>query len=419
MRATGKQSRGLVRRRMVALLAIIVTAAIAASILSCRYQCSQPSFRRPMYIEGVPVVRVRVLRLNESASISTTGAGKVLVDGQVVMRSDRPVSMIVRRSDNKWRFAARQAKGRELEIVADGNSRVRVGDKEYRGWLRLVAIGRDQFLVVNYVDMENYLAGVLGKELYPQWSDETYRALCIAARSFALYKKTNASPSRMYDLTDTPGSQVYGGVAAESDRSWRAVRSTHGKVLTWNSNIFLTQYSASCGGTVNDAAVLRNISNTIPPLSGGQRCDDCSPCPRYRWPKVTISKKVLHNALSASRPRVAALRGISKIRVVARTSYGRILKVELIGPTGRKATLLYDHLRTSLLMSGAREAKGLQSMNCNFKDLGSKIEFYDGKGFGHGVGLCQWGAEGKARKGWSAERIIGFYYTGATIVRKY
>ena len=61
----------------------------------------------------------------------------------------------------------------------------------------------------------------------------------------------------------------------------------------------------------------------------------------------------------------------------------------------------------------------LYSMNCKMRDLGDAIEFHDGRGFGHGVGLSQWGAEDKARRGWTAEKILEFYYPGAGIFRAY
>ena len=71
----------------------------------------------------------------------------------------------------------------------------------------------------------------------------------------------------------------------------------------------------------------------------------------------------------------------------------------------------------ALLFGGVRAARGLYSMNCDIVDRGGSIEFANGRGFGHGVGLCQWGAQGKALQGWTAERILEAYYPGATLYR--
>jgi stage II sporulation protein D len=181
--------------------------------------------------------------------------------------------------------------------------------------------------------------------------------------------------------------------------------------------IFLAQYSACCGGTVNSADVLRNV-NLIPPLTGGQHCDDCAGCPRYRWPAVRVSKADVHRALAGAYPSASGLHGaVTDVRVASTTPYGRILWLDVIGRGGTETLRLRaDDLRLALLRN---RTAGLYSMNCQVRGVGDTIEFYDGHGFGHGVGLCQWGAEGKAQKGWTYDRILNFYYPGARLTRAY
>jgi SpoIID/LytB domain protein len=89
----------------------------------------------------------------------------------------------------------------------------------------------------------------------------------------------------------------------------------------------------------------------------------------------------------------------------------------LIG--GQSVRVRAEDLRLALVRSGARGAKGLYSMNCAIRDAGDAVVFCDGRGFGHGVGLSQWGAQDKAARGWPAEKILGFYYPGATLYRAY
>jgi SpoIID/LytB domain protein len=84
---------------------------------------------------------------------------------------------------------------------------------------------------------------------------------------------------------------------------------------------------------------------------------------------------------------------------------------------GRSLRIRADALRMALLRAGV--APGLHSMNCRLEDAGESIVFHDGRGFGHGVGLSQWGAQAKARRGASAEDILRFYYPGARIFRAY
>jgi stage II sporulation protein D len=107
---------------------------------------------------------------------------------------------------------------------------------------------------------------------------------------------------------------------------------------------------------------------------------------------------------------------LDRVEVVTATAYGRAVWVDVVG-NGSPVRLRAEDIRLALLSDGPAAAKRLNSMNCRMVDVGDSIEFTDGRGFGHGVGLCQWGAQSKAIKGWSAEQILGFYYPGATLYR--
>ena len=117
--------------------------------------------------------------------------------------------------------------------------------------------------------------------------------------------------------------------------------------------------------------------------------------------------------------RLHGIVGAERIRVVSSTDYGRAVWVDVADHGGRSIRIRAEDIRLALIRTKTPAARGLYSMNCRIRDLGDKFEFYDGRGFGHGVGLCQWGAQGKAAAGWSAERILGFYYPGARFYRAY
>jgi len=411
-------------KRLWTLLAAAGAVAIVALFISSCYTRSDNS--RPLHTNGVPAIRVRVLwPAVKSATVSTSGMCTIRTDGLVP--TVRPVNLTgakVSRDGGMWRLAGLETSGDTIEIVPEDGGRVTLGRVEYRGRIRLIATSGG-FYAVNTVDIESYLAGVLPKELYSHWRDQTYEAQAIAARTFARHKMETfgRTAGRTYDLTNTQGSQVYGGLSAETDKAWRAVRGTHGKVLAYGSpggelKLILAHYSSCCGGTVNTARVLRSADD-IPPLRGGQRCQDCRSSSRYAWPAVTVSKKELYRCLAFSYRDVAALGGLAKIRVVTRAAYGLPIWCELVGPSGRTVRVRYNDIRSALQRGRSAAAQKLHSMNCRMRDRGSSIEFHDGHGFGHGVGLCQWGAEGKARRGWSASRILRFYYPGITIHQAY
>ena len=415
--------RNVGRRRLGMLLVTLAGAAGVAAVISCCHtQQGDLSDRHPFRAEGIPVIRVRVISQPvRSVTVSTSGSCMIRCDGRLLLAPAGALSGArVTLDGGIWRISGAESLGRAIEIAPDDAGHLTLDGVEYRGWVRLVALG-DGFYAVNGVDLESYLAGVLPKELYAHWRDEMYEAQAIAARTFAKYKIETYGRDHAYDLTNTQGSQVCGGLSAETDKAWRAVRATHGKVLTYGApgeemKIILAHYSSCCGGTVNTARVLRSARD-IPPLRGGQRCQDCRASSRYAWAPVTVSKRELFRCLALISGEVAALKGLAKIEVIRRAPYGLPLWVDLVGPgpSAPKARVRYNDIRSALQRGGASAASKLHSMNCRLRDLGTSIEFYDGHGFGHGVGLCQWGAQGKAQRGWSSSRILKFYYPGTTI----
>ena len=411
--------------RVLAVGLVAAGAAVVAAVLSSCY--TRTGEKQPLHTDNVPVIRVRVSAGGvKSVLVSTGGPCLIRCDGRTVgRRSDALKGARVSLEGGRWRLADRRASGRCLDIVPENGGTVTLEKIEYRGWVRLVGSPGGGFYAVNHVDLESYLAGVLSMELYAHWHDQTYQAQAVAARTFALYKiKTfGRQDDHRYDLTNTQGSQVYGGLSGETDKAWRAVRSTHGKVLAYGPpggklELIQAHYSACCGGTVNTARVLRSARD-IPPLRGGQRCDDCRASARYSWPPVTVSKRELYRCLSAAYADVAALGALAEVRVAKRAPYGLPLWVDIVGPSGRTARVRYNDIRSALQRGRSPAAARLHSMNCRMKDRGSSIEFCDGHGFGHGVGMCQWGAEGKAKRNWSSSRILKFYYPGITIHQAY
>ena len=371
---------------------------------------------------GVPVVRVMLTaRPVDTAAVATSGAFRLVVDGQVVHESLAGMAVTpLRRRGQTWHFASLRVTGQEVEIEAIGDSLLQYGSQLYRGRFRLLPADGDAIVIVNHVDLESYLVGVLPRELFPGWALETYRALAVTARTFALYQMSRRGPSHTHDLGADTGSQVYGGYSAETAKSWRAVQSTRGIVLACgqrpNEKTFLTQYSSCCGGIVNGANVIRTAGD-LPPLRGGQVCQDCRASPRYRWAPVRVPRSDIYRALTRAYPATGRLGGVAQIRVASTTPYGRAVWVDVMGTTaGRKIRVRAEDIRLALMRAGA---KGLYSMNCKMRNVGNDIEFHDGRGYGHGVGLCQYGAQGKAVRGVSAEAILEFYYPGSQLLRVY
>ena len=275
--------------------------------------------------------------------------------------------------------------------------------------------------LVNVVKLEHYLAAVLEAELYPNWHIETYRAQAIASRTYVLFVMRTFGTRRAYDVHATETSQAYRGIDsfAPGAKSMQAVRDTRGVVCTWPSplgdKIFCTYFSAACGGKTENVADWFELPS-IPPLAGGVRCDYCqidNGKQVYRWGPVLISKKEIYDTLRSRDANVAALGGLQTIRVGSVSRHGRPRILTLVGTNGQTLDVVAYDFR--LALGGYR----LKSTDFVLVDRGDSMIFSEGKGFGHGVGLCQWGAEGQARLGRRASGILSYYYPGSSLRRAY
>jgi stage II sporulation protein D len=401
-----------------------MSAAVTMWLSSC-YPTASIQPREAPRLAGMPTVRVKLNPVPASTvSVAATSGHRIACDGKLVAQSaGRLLATDVTRSGGRWYIGRLSVPGQRVEISPGAGSFISANSVTYRGTLVLLAASDDTFSIINHVDLESYLAGVLPKELYSSWSPATYTALAVAARTFAIYHMRSSGVSREYDLGAGEASQVYGGFSAETAKSWDAVNQTHGKILMvpvdGKDQVILAQYSAACGGVVNGAYVIRR-ERMIQPFLGGQECNDCSSSPKYRWDPVRIPKTEIYSALAAAYPGPCVELGgaVTEIKVEDTTPWGRAIWLRVYGSSGKYVRVRAEDLRLALLR-GSTAGKALYSMNCTIRDAGASIEFRDGQGHGHGVGLCQWGAEGKAKKGWDYMQILAFYYPGAKVATVY
>jgi stage II sporulation protein D len=159
---------------------------------------------------------------------------------------------------------------------------------------------------------------------------------------------------------------------------------------------------------------MRNAPN-IPPLAGDIKCTDCQDSPTYTWKSVRIRKSEITERLRGRYPRFKELGPIDRVEVGARTQGGRPLLLVLRDAQGKSLSLEIENFRLTVDPSG----RELMSGYFNPVDEGDVIAFVDGRGFGHGVGMCQYGAEGKARRGMKAGGILTAYYPTSGLTRAY
>lgn len=275
--------------------------------------------------------------------------------------------------------------------------------------------------VVVELDMETYLAGVLDGELYGHWPLETFMAQAVAARSFALAESTYWRSRRHFDLVAGPSSQAWAGLTT-SDRAREAIDSTRGFVLLHEGRVVPAYYSSSCGGLPASAvdSISDRVSHDIPPLrprSSPSPC--CEGAPVRAW-EVRLPLDEVEAALSRAFGD-GFPDGLARIEVAERNVAGRPIRHRVVDGAGGSRSLDSDDLRRLLgrvprLESG--EAGPLRSEALEARIDGDAL-VVQGRGFGHGVGLCQFGAFERGREGVDWRQLVLEYYPEATLVQSW
>jgi stage II sporulation protein D len=314
--------------------------------------------------------------------------------------------------------------GRRVEIRSRDPYILTINGERYRGNLTLLVLPDGAGLeVINTLPLEPYLAGVIGAEMPSYWETEALRAQTIASRTYSLYIKRRFGADRQWDVRRTQANQVYRGLSAESATIWEAIRATQGKVLTVRNSagedeIFAAYFSSTCAGHTENS---QNVFGDRSPALDGVACSYCAGVSRRSflvWPKVSIPVEQVNQRIVDRYPKLSELEGIATIEPTRLSEYPglqRITQVRLTGPNGKTNTLRAEDLRLAIDPTGRK----LKSACFVIRRENGAFVFDEGKGYGHGVGLCQYGAEGMAREGFSCESILQFYFPGSHLRQYY
>ncbi len=358
-------------------------------------------------------IRVGVKVAAEDAAISASGG--VTVRGMV---AGEKVALV--RSLPRATFAPAAAAGR-LRLLETGevlesalvqptyaDTLVTVDATPYRGVVEVLPAEEGRLTVVNVVPLEGYLRGVVPNELAPAAFPqiEAQKAQAVAARSYVLAHLGDYS-SRGYDVCATAACQVYRGSSSEHPLTDRAVAETRGLVASWRGRPIHAFYTSTCGGHTESGTVV--LEDGAPYLQG------------VACPTEAASGRTLHTTAEwrvRMRPRDVA-RAVSRYG-----SVGKVLDLvpTRVGVSGRVVELRVAGTEGTLELRGQRVQLGLglrESLFVLHKETSPAGDVegfvFTGKGWGHGVGLCQVGASGMARGGKTFDEILKHYYTGVTV----
>jgi len=319
-------------------------------------------------------------------------------------------------------------------VICDG--------KGYRGYIYLEKRGNGELLVINYVGTDDYVTSVLGKEMSYTWPKEALKAQSVCARNFVL-TRGSAHKSYGFDVCATTHCQVYGGVSSEHENTRQAVNETKGILGRYNGEIVGLYFFATSGGvTENSENVWGNKVGYL--RSVPDEYENPEKASRYKW-SVTLTKEEIEEKLKKAGVKIGEL---NKICIDSVSESGRVTQMTFKGTEGehtvkkekcrtilslysQKFNIIPENVTGIVTTSGTASAPiyalsadgigGIAGFNAvseggaqsvvNAEGEAAESYVINGGGYGHGIGMSQWGARGMAENGFTYDLILKHYFT--------
>jgi stage II sporulation protein D (peptidoglycan lytic transglycosylase) len=277
---------------------------------------------------------------------------------------------------------------------------MRVNGREYEGRLDVFRNGDVGLAVVNELPLEDYLVGVLRAESNERWPADALRAQAIASRTYAAYHR-QLNAARPYHIVASTAHQQFVGRVAAASPAWGAVQETAGQVLYWEGELFPAFYHANSGGYTEDPRSVfagRGLPALRPVV-----CQLAAGAPNFQW-ALELRLDDLSELLRRGGVGVGTVRGIEVIERTTSLRVGAVMvrgseRTQRLRGSDFRRVIGYDTLKSTLFAVA----------------VDGQVARFSGRGHGHGVGMCQWGAKSMAELGASARQILTFYYPGAVL----
>jgi stage II sporulation protein D len=347
------------------------------------------SLKQPEVIRVALLKGVESVRLEGIGVLATDENGEPLRDNSQFYVAKAKNGLIV-----NGVFLHRLTASAPLFMVVNG--------RKYRGKVEIYSADKGM-LVVNELPLEDYLVGLINCEISSQWPMEAIKAQAVVARTYAVYQK-EARKTAIYQLESTVMDQVYEGCEIEDSRAVRGVNETAGEVLTYENKVIQAYYHSNCGGHTEAS---ENVWGVALPYLKGVDCAYCLMVPSARW-EQTISLKKIESLLKSNGYQVNGLRDIKSGK---KNRSGRVTDLTLLSAKGN-LIISAVNLRKTIGYSV------IKSTNFEVRTTDDDA-FFTGIGYGHGVGLCQWGAKQRAGDGFDYREILSYYYPGTRLEKIY
>jgi stage II sporulation protein D len=273
--------------------------------------------------------------------------------------------------------------------------------RTYQGSLLIIPHEKST-LLINSIDLDHYIVSVLRTESWPGWPLEVNKAFAIASRSYATAKILEAREKSLpYHIKNTNAHQTYHGYHTLGQLK-KAVAETAGIILTYDKKPIVAMFDCCCGGII--PANMEDVHFAKAPyLKRTQACTYCTSCAIYTW-KISFTKKELEARLKQTFKHIRRLDRLE----ITKTDPAGIVKEITIHHRGKPITV--DGRKFYALF---KETKSF----CFTIENNQQTIIINGKGYGHHLGLCQWGSREMVRKGFNYTQILDFFYPGATFMK--
>lgn len=284
--------------------------------------------------------------------------------------------------------------------------------------------------VVVDMPIEAYVPGVLTHELLKDWPRQTYECQAVVARTYAVHERERARKAgRDWDVEDTTADQVFGGLT-KLRVPQEATQETRGMIITWRGDVIRAYYSSTCGGRAGSAAEVWTTAqdyefNKAEPLQGKPREHYCQKSTRYRWEITRTDDDISQRLRAYGRMRGLEFAGIGRIRQITvneRNEAQRPSNYRVIDDRSSEYIVKAEDLRAGLNHAATGLEPVVRDKNMvlsgDFEvDVWANTVKIRGRGWGHGVGMCQWCAKGMADAGKDWAEMIKAFYPEAEVVK--
>ncbi len=332
-------------------------------------------------------VKILIMKTKDKFTISSRGSIKVNNKQAVTVNKDRS------------RVTANPRTMEGTIAIETENEPLLLNGIAYRGSILIKTINGTAF-IINILTIDEYLISVVPGEIPANWEMEALKAQAIAARTFTHYHvSTQKKRDAIYDLDATAASQVYRGMSDEKPQTTAAVRATSGLVMVYDEKPILAYFHSTCGGkTIDDSHVWEKSRH---PYLQGRKCGFCNDSTKYEW-ESELTLDEIRNCLMKKFPAMGSIRAI-----LFKKKDDRVVEVVINHGNG-SSRMSGNNFR---LLFPTEKIRSLYFISKKIKN-GLALK---GHGWGHGVGLCQWGARGMAQSGYNCREILKHYYTGVKI----